>query len=201
MFKRKNQNISTSAFTLIEMLIVLIIMGILLLMTVWLSWQQIQKIQNKAVKESILSEWQTRYSRNLWSSSFAWLLYDYMEANLELWDNQFKFIYVAKGKNEENKEIIFTDKFEIKYIIMNYNPNHPNEIKSLENVELKYYPYKMSCTIWWEEDGINDLSLITKINDSQYYCFVIQEKNCRLVEMSELNCNNIKSDLKLDIEN
>lgn len=188
MFNKKNQNSSIAAFTLIEMLIVLIIMGILLLMTVWLSWQQIQKIQNKTVKESILSERQNRYSRNLWSSSFAWLLYDHMDVNLNSWDNKFEFIYVAKSNDEENKENIFTDKFDIKYIIKNHNSNHP---EPLENIQLRYYPYKISCMIWWEDDKINDLTIVTKINDSQYYCFVIEQKNCRLVEMSESNCKDI----------
>lgn len=199
MFIRKDQNISVNAFTLIEMLIVLIIMGILLLMTVWLSWQQIQKIQNKTVKESILSEWQTRYSRNLWSSSFAWLLYDHMEVNLNSWDNKFEFTYVAKDEHEESKENTFTDKFNIKYIIKNYDPNHP--IEPLEKIQLKYYPYQISCMMWWEDEKINDLTLVTKINDSQYYCFVIEQKNCRLVEVSESNCKNIKSDLNLLTEN
>jgi hypothetical protein len=40
-------------------------MGILLMFTVGLSGQQIQKVRNKSVKESILAEMQTRYSRNL----------------------------------------------------------------------------------------------------------------------------------------
>jgi prepilin-type N-terminal cleavage/methylation domain-containing protein len=63
--ERKNKNISCKAFTLVEMIIVLIIMGILLMFTVGLSGQQIQKVRNKSVKESILAEMQTRYSRNL----------------------------------------------------------------------------------------------------------------------------------------
>ena len=69
--KIKNQNISRKAFTLIEMVIVLIIIWIMLTATVFLSGEQIQKVKNKTVKESILAEMQSRYSRNLWSSSFA----------------------------------------------------------------------------------------------------------------------------------
>jgi prepilin-type N-terminal cleavage/methylation domain-containing protein len=62
---RRNQKISHKAFTLVEMIIVLIIMGILLMFTLGISGQQIQKVRNKSVKESILAEMQTRYSRNL----------------------------------------------------------------------------------------------------------------------------------------
>ena len=75
----KNQNMSHYGFTLIEMVIVLIIMWILLMLTVWLSWQQIQKVKDKTVKESILAEMQSRYSRNLWSSSIRWNMYNDME--------------------------------------------------------------------------------------------------------------------------
>ena len=76
--KTNNHHASSKAFSLIEMLIVLVIMWILLMMCIWMSGSQIQKIQNKTVKESILSEWQSRYSRNLGSSSFAWEHYDSM---------------------------------------------------------------------------------------------------------------------------
>jgi prepilin-type N-terminal cleavage/methylation domain-containing protein len=61
---KPNQN-KYSAFTLIEMVIVLVIMGILLLVTLNLSGEQIQKVKDKTVKESIIAEMQSRYSRNL----------------------------------------------------------------------------------------------------------------------------------------
>ena len=73
---KKIQNISHYAFTLIEMMIVLIIVWILLMATLYLSNEQIQKVKDKTVKEAILSEWQSRYSRNLWSSSIQWTIYD-----------------------------------------------------------------------------------------------------------------------------
>ena len=44
--KIKNQNISHKAFTLIEMVIVLIIIWIMLMATIFLSWEQIQKVKN-----------------------------------------------------------------------------------------------------------------------------------------------------------
>jgi prepilin-type N-terminal cleavage/methylation domain-containing protein len=63
--ERKDQNLLHYGFTLIEMLIVLIVMGILLIATLHLSVDQIQKVKDKTVKESILAEMQSRYSRNL----------------------------------------------------------------------------------------------------------------------------------------
>ena len=179
----KNQNISHKAFTLVEMIIVLIIMGILLMVTVYLSWEQIQKVKDKTVKESILAEMQSRYSRNLWSSSFAWEMYDTMEVNIKKWENKIDFSY--KDWGAVKLENIFTDNFEIKYIAKEWS----TALSSIENINLSYHPYKISCDIWSANDNI---VIITRVNDSRYYCFEIKNQNCRLIEMSEEKCNLVR---------
>ena len=115
----QRQKISHKAFTLIEMVIVLIIMGILLMFTVFLSGDQIQKIKNKSVKESILSEMQTYYSRNLWSSSFGWIMYNTLEVKLANWENKIDFKYNARNSKDNSKEISFTNSFTIEYLAIN----------------------------------------------------------------------------------
>lgn len=158
------------AFTLIEMIIVLIVMWILLMMSIWMSGSQVQKIQNKTVKESILSEWQSRYSRNLGSSSFAWEHYDTMNVEITSWSNQIKFIY--SWDNITWSEIIFTDRFEIISVSWYNSP-----------VTIKYNPYKISCSWWnWEEEE-EKLQFTALVNNSQDYCFEINSKNCRLMEV------------------
>ena len=118
----KNQKKYLSAFTLIEMVIVLVIIGILLMATLYLSWDQIQKVRDKTVKESILAEMQSRYSRNLWSSSFAWKMYETMDVTFLEWTWHIDFKYNLKdGGENEAKKNTFTDKFVIKYIINNYS--------------------------------------------------------------------------------
>ena len=64
-FHNLHVNFKAKAFTLVEMTVVLLIMGILLMMTMSFSGAQIQKLENKSVKESIVTERQSRYSRNL----------------------------------------------------------------------------------------------------------------------------------------
>ena len=161
------------AFTLIEMIIVLIVMWILLMMSIWMSGSQVQKIQNKTVKESILSEWQSRYSRNLGSSSFAWEHYGTMNVEIESWSNQIKFIY--SWENITWSEIIFTDRFEITSISWYNSP-----------VTIQYEPYKISCS--WGSEGSEEqknetLNFTARVNNSQDYCFEINSKNCRLMEV------------------
>ena len=192
--KIKNQKKSVSAFTLIEMVIVLVIMGIMLMATLYLSGEQIQKVKDKTVKESILAEMQSRYSRNLWSSSFAWILYDTMDVTFLKWTGHIDFTYNAKSKNDdEKKENIFTDKFAIKYITTNYDDDTaaPEE---MEEIKLAYSPYQISCKIWGseEDDSNKNVVMLIRVNDSRDYCFEIQKKNCRLMEMSEWKCDNLK---------
>ena len=181
---RKNQNLSHYGFTLIEMVIVLIIMWILLMLTVWLSGQQIQKVKDKAVKESILAEMQSRYSRNLWSSSIRWEMYENMEITLEKWSNKINFKYNLKNsENSENNFLDeFSDKFEIKYIAL-------DDTEKDDTTTLTYTPYKISCKIW---ESSNKLSLVIRMNDHEDYCFEIDSKNCRLTEVTWVSCTTLK---------
>ncbi len=184
--KVNKNNISTKAFTLIEMIIVLIIMWILLIFTVSLSGWQIQKIKDKSVKEAILAEMQSRYSRNLWSSSFAWKMYDHMEISFKKNANNVNFNYIAKDSETSYLVNSLVNNFTIRYL--SYNGYWANP-KSEEEVTLKYYPYKISCEIGnWNEN----LIIVTKVNNSKNYCFEINQKNCRLVEISETKCKTIR---------
>ena len=197
--KIKNQNISHKAFTLIEMIIVLIIIWIMLMATIFLSWEQIQKVKDKTVKESIMAEMQSRYSRNLWSSSFAWLLYSTMDITFSTWENKINFKYNARS-NSTGIENTFSDRFEIKYITTNYNysgiPSSP-----VENITLHYTPYQISCQIWSGEDSYNNAVIVTRVNDNKNYCFEFNQKNCRLLEVSSSKCCDLKIKAKLEDNN
>ena len=184
--KIRNQNIPFNAFTLIELVIVLIIIWIMLMATMYFSWEQVQKVKNKTVKEAILAEMQSRYSRNLWSSSFAWIMYESMDVSFS-W-NKINFKY--KGRNNTTWiENTFTDRFEIKEVRPNYEQNDKRTEKN-KNISLKYTPYRISCNIWEDKDYDN-VAIIIRVNDSKDYCFEITQKNCRLIEMSESKCKNL----------
>ena len=187
------QNRSMSAFTLIEMVIVLIIIGIILMSTLYFSGEQIQKVRDKTVKESILAEWQSRYSRNLWSSSYGWIMYKYLDISLSGGDNKISFDYTPKNTADSWKNSIFTDKFIIQDIIVDPDSSMPiNE----DSVTFRYIPYQIPCERWkkdndWNLDtgGMHDkLLFIARVNDSRDYCFEIQKKNCRLMEVSSEKC-------------
>ena len=182
---KKIQNISQYAFTLIEMLIVLIIVWILLMATLYLSNEQIQKVKDKTVKEAFLAEMQSRYSRNLWSSSIQWDMYSSMDVSFTTWENKIDFWYNLM--NNGSKSGSFFDKFTIEHISTNYQS--ATEVgNSHDNIKLTYSPYQISCKIWDDEENYNNVVMAIRVNDHKNYCFEIQQKNCRLMEMSESNC-------------
>jgi len=191
--KIKNQNKSVSAFTLIEMVIVLVIIGILLMSTLYFTGEQIQKVRDKTVKESILAERQSRFSRNLWSSSYGWKMYDHLDISLASGDNKIMFKYTPKGQSATWINNEFTDNFVINNIITNPDNSTNN---SVNNITFRYRPYQISCEWWTKDDGGdintwdmgNSLQFIVRVNDSRDYCFEIQKKNCRLMEISGDKC-------------
>lgn len=193
---KKLQHKSVSAFTLIEMVIVLVIIGILLMSTLYFTGEQIQKVRDKTVKESILAEWQSRFSRNLWSSSYGWKMYDHLDISLASGDNKITFDYIPKNSEYTGVNNEFTDRFVISNIIID-----TNGYKSTENITFRYRPYQISCE-WWNkkanDNGIdtwnmnNSLLFIARVNDSRDYCFEIQKKNCRLMEVSAEKCNMVE---------
>ena len=178
-----NQNISSKAFTLVELVIVLVIIWIMLMATVYLSGEQIQKVRDKAVKESILAEMQSRYSRNLWSSSYAWKIYDTMEVTIGKENKYINFRYLS----EENEAWtgIFVDKFEIKNIVTNWN-DEDTSLTDNSSITLKYSPYNISCVIWDDEN--TNAVIVARVNDHKDFCFKIFQKNCRFTEMAESKC-------------
>lgn len=159
------------------------------MVTMGLSWDQIQKVKDKTVKESILAEMQTRYSRNLWSSSFWWIIYNRLDVELSTWSNWILFSYYTWNNSDPFSTGYFEDNFEIKYIVKNYNNEQTNP-EWTWNVILNYTPYKVFCRIW---EDYSNVVIITRINDSKDYCFEIKQKNCRLIELSEENCDHLKN--------
>ncbi len=193
---KKLQYKSVSAFTLIEMVIVLVIIGILLMSTLYFTGEQIQKVRDKTVKESILAEWQSRFSRNLWSSSYGWKMYDHLDISLASGDNKITFDYIPKISEDTGVNNEFTDRFVISNIIIN-----PNNYDSTENITFRYRPYQISCEWWNKKDDGDDIDIwimnnsllfIARVNDSRDYCFEIQKKNCRLMEVSAERCNMVE---------
>lgn len=169
------------------MMIVLIVMWFIVMMCMYLSWDIITKVKNKTIKENLLSERQSHYSRNISTSSHYWQIYNTLEINLKKWNNSLEFKYNLK---DGNKTDTFSDRFQISNIIKWNNPttNWSNpETDWINDLTLTYTPYKINCVMQNNdkpEDELNKIIITTKINNRENYCFEIYEQNCKLQEIS-----------------
>ena len=178
-------------FTLIELVIVLIIIWLLTVFSLWISNDQIQKVKNKTVKESILSEWQSRYSRNLWSSSIKWTIYKHMDITLTNWSNMFDIKYFT-WNNEDSLFLndFYTNKFTIKNIFSWEYDKALVSQNTLANPTLVYNPYRIACKIKDWDNELDKITLTLNINNKENadYCFELNSENCRLVEVHNSKC-------------
>jgi prepilin-type N-terminal cleavage/methylation domain-containing protein len=167
------------AFTLMEMIIVLVIMGIITLMIIGLTGTQLQKLQRKTVKDSLLTEYQNRYSKNLTSSVFAGKRYGQMIITFTQGSNEMKFAYLTENTP------IFTDTFlgdfQVASIIT--NPNTLGNAQLTDTIDLKLQPYEIPCIIG---EGLDEVVLIITMKQQKKYAFSISNKSCR---MREVKCD------------
>lgn len=168
------------------------------MVTMYLSGDQIQRVKDKTVKESILAEWQSRYSRNLWSSSYAGKLYEYMDITLNAWSGEINFDYEPRNSEDETGvNNVFKDTFIIESIVTDPN-NITSDASNVESITFRYVPYQIPCERWTIQETDNtidtwdmhdELLLIARVNDSRNYCFLINKNNCRLMEVSREKCD------------
>jgi type II secretory pathway pseudopilin PulG len=171
------------SFTLVEMVIVLLIMGIVTLMIMGLTGTQLQKLQRKTEKESLLTAYHNRYSKNLTSSFFAGEKYEKMQITFTSGDNTIRVDYFT-GEQAFFTEN-FQEDFQIERIIT--NPNAPGEnIRSSDTVNLTLQPYEIPCTLGEE---LQEIILVIKMRKQKNYCFSIPSKSCR---MREVACNALR---------
>ena len=111
-----------------------------------------------------------------------------------------KYIFIGKrrGKKKKTEPLIentFTERFVIRYITLDYKDGYTTNPNWEPEVMLSYSPYKISCEIW---DNNKNVVFVIRVNESEDYCFNIDQKNCRLSELSKSSCTNLKKIAKID---
>lgn len=171
------------AFTLMEMMIVLIIMGIITMMTMGITGDQLHKLQQKTVKESLLAEYQTHYTKNLTSSRYAGQVYTGMTITFSSGANQISFNYYNGVPTPYHTET-FSDSFEIQKIYTNPDGQQDN-LYPVSTLNLHFTPYQGNCKIL-NNDGQEiqkNIAFVLKIKEMKDYCFSISPQMCRMVEV------------------
>jgi len=177
------KKLNTQAFTLMEMVIVLIIMGILTMAVMVFSGEQISRLQWKTVKDNISATYQDHYSQNLTSSSYAGKNYESMQLRLTTDEDRLKYHYLGNNGDSLFEET-FTDRFVVSQLISDIEGLSPT---AFSEVNISYSPYEISCHIGNSEASIEKIGIVFEIKEQKKYCFVIESKNCRL---REVDCTN-----------
>ena len=167
------------AFTLLEIIIVIIIIGILMAATMRFGGGRVSFLNNKNVKEQFVSNYDQLYSDNMLSSYHLGEIYTTLNIDFVSWSSWFDYTYIKHDGSEISTDfsMIEAGSYFIKKI----------EVWGHERDELniEFIPYVLGCVINDETDETNETANIEVIaNSDKSYCFEIDSNNCRLDRIS-----------------
>ena len=181
-------------FTLIEMLIVIVIIGILLTLSMRISWDRIQILKTKSVWEQVVYNYNNLYAKNLLTNYYEWDMYDNMVIRFVGWDTKLYYYYktesdVVKSSADNNprlSEIVQWWKYEVEKIYFDWNKNTNESYVVFE-------PYKIWCKLLDQDPKVSDsktyttfsktyttLNIDLLVNGNNKYCFKISKDLCKL---------------------
>lgn len=180
-------------FTLIEMLIVIVIIGILLTLSMRISWDRIQVLKTKSVWEQIVYNYNNLYVKNLLTNYYGQEMYENMVIRFSKWDTKLSYFYYTYPDSESTSdndywlsEIVQWWKYEVENVYFDWNLNKSSNDNKTAYVVFE--PYKIWCKLSdknpKESDGkaseYSKLNIDLLVNWSRKYCFEIQSDLCKM---------------------
>lgn len=166
-----------SWFTLVELLIVILIIGLLMLMGLGLNWSNLKTLKSNTLVEEVKSSFDAFFLQVINSSSHLGQAYESAQIVLVKWENQpiissFKFVSDENQNNDkkEEKNLISSDffsqvgGFEIKKLLL-------NNVEQ-ESVSLLYKPYDLKCQMRIGQANWASESRASEVNPSQDQLFI-----------------------------
>ena len=166
-----------SAFTIIEMLVVIFIVTIILWITMSFSGNRIQLLNNQNTKEEFISAYNEQFLIASNSNYIDWTNYDKLILSFSVWDDDFSYQYkkgdmvVKSGRND----VLW--KIQIKQLFV-WN-------ESIQHLDIQLSPYELWCKFI---NGLNiskslNASIVVSVNGNRKdYCFQISSQLWRLEE-------------------
>ena len=174
-------------FTLVEMLIVIVIIGILLTLSMRISWDRVQILKTKSVWEQVVYNYNNLYAKNLLTNYYNWEMYDNMAIRFWEWDTKLYYLYkmysnekTAQDNNPWLCEIVQWGKYSIDGLYFDWSKN------SVKNAYAIFEPYKIWCILSNEypnDESIHSykkLKIDLLVNTNNRYCFEISSDLCKL---------------------
>ena len=161
-------------FTLIEMLIVIVIIGILMTLSMWISWNRIQTLRTKSVQEQFVYNYNNLFSKNMLTNYYNWERYDYLIIHFQSWNNNLQYGYDTGWTIVRNNDFLQDGRYEIKDIKISWS----NQTFESWNVILQ--PYILWCSIEVPGNTWQQMALKVLFNGMEENCFSINSSLCKL---------------------
>ena len=170
-----------SWFTLIEIIIVVIIIGILMLMWLGFNQSQLKSLESNTTVEQVKSDFDTFFLQILNSSSYQGNPYDQAILTLTKWENEpIKYAFSqSSSDSSKTEEKSQTSSF--------FSPQNWNfQITKLDvdwsekdQINLLYKPYQLACSLQ-EQEGNHEISFTLLPKWWNEICFSMQTAYCRI---------------------
>ena len=158
------------AFSLLEILVVIVIIGILLTIGMGLNWNNLEKLKVKAVQEEITTFFDKIFLQVNASNYQNGLAYTEIELILQTGENQIWYTYQL-----ENSDFLtwsFVGDFELMELMA--------EAETLQKAKVKYKPFTPACELLAWEKFIDQLIFSVYPRGRKKACFKLEKKYCKL---------------------
>ena len=158
-------------FTLIEMLIVILIIGIMLAIGFSLNWNSIDQLRAKSSIEEISSFFDTKFLQIQASNYENWVAYSGIDITLSWWATSIGYTYHLSWWDVNGN--FYWETFTIMGI------SWDNQV--LNNVTIQYVPFNPGCTfVWGDWTEIHKVYFSAKPRSLKKACFELDKNYCKL---------------------
>lgn len=162
-----------SWFTLIEIIIVVIIIGVLMLMWLGFNQSQLKSLKSNTTVEQVKSDFDTFFLQVINSSSYQGNPYNEATLTLTKWENE-PIKYTLKTEEKSQTLSFFSPQnwnFQITKLDVDWSEK--------DQINLTYKPYQLACSLQGPE-GNHEISFTLLPKWWNEICFSMQTAYCRI---------------------
>lgn len=162
-------------FTLIEMLIVLLIIGILLAIGFSLNWNSVDQLRTKSSVEELSSFFDTKFLQIQASNYENWQAYSGIDITLSWWATYIPYVYHLSW--EDINSNFYWENFTIVQITWT---DAANWDKQYWSVTIQYKPFTPTCELIGNEIHLDKVYFSAKPRSLKEACFELDKDYCKL---------------------
>ena len=167
---------SKRGFTLVEMLVVIVIIGILMVIGLGLNWSSLDQIKAKSAREELTAFFDAIFLQINISNYQNQKVYTGIELTLSGGDSKFSYSYLGESSEIQNQSGDLFGNFIITGLT--------GDSSSLDLVKVRYRPFSPTCEI--NEGNVSSLSFSIRQSGKQDVCFKLESQYCKL---QQVTCN------------